>query len=64
MDCKINNIIFNHNLLLPDELYNKYIIKPNFYSRMVVYFGLRYKYISNSKELYDYYIYLSLTGIL
>lgn len=59
MNNKIEKIIFNRNLRMPCNLYNKYIIESKFYIRITVYFGFRNKYISNAKELYNYYIFLS-----
>ena len=64
MNDKIRKIIFNYNLQMPCEFYNKYIIEPNIYTRMIVSFGLKNNYISNAKELYDYYIFLNCMDII
>ena len=63
MNDKIKKIIFNHNLQMPCRFYNKYIIQSNFYTRMIVCFGLKHSRRSIAKELYDYYMFLNCMDI-
>ena len=63
MNDKIRRLIFNYNLQMPCELYNKYIIQSSIYTRMIARFGLNCGYRSKAKELYDYYIFLNCMDI-
>nr|DAX67479.1 MAG TPA: hypothetical protein [Caudoviricetes sp.] len=63
MDDKIKKIIFNYNLQIPCNLYDKYIIKQSFYTRMIVCFGFKNSYRFIAEELYHYYIFLNYMDI-
>lgn len=63
MNDKIRGLIFNYNLQMPCELYNKYIIQSSIYSRMIICFSSKHSYLSKAKELYDYYIFLNYMDI-
>lgn len=63
MNDKIKKIIFNYNLQMPCNLYNKYIIKTSFYTHMIIYFGFRNSYRFIAEELYHYYIFLNCMDI-
>lgn len=49
---------------MPCNLYNKYIIQSNIYSRMIIYFSAKHNCSSKTKELYDYYIFLNCMDII
>lgn len=63
MNDKIRKIIFNYNLQMPCELYNKYVIQSSIYSRMIICFSAKYNCPARTKELYDYYIFLNCMDI-
>jgi len=59
MNYRVNNIITRRNSKLPNNLYNKYITRPNIQGDLLVYYDLVHEYVSNGILLYDYYIFLS-----
>lgn len=63
MNDKIKGVVFNYNLQMPCELYNKYIIRSNMYNRIIICFSARHNHVSKIKELYDYYIFLNCMDI-
>lgn len=59
MNYRVNNMIIRRNSKLPNNLYNKYIARPNIQGDLLVYYDLVHEYVSNGILLYDYYIFLS-----
>ena len=59
MNYRVSNVITRKNSKLPNNLYNKYIARPNIQGDLLVYYDLVHEYVSNGISLYDYYIFLS-----